>query len=65
MFVRCLTKASFDGTYSLLVLHFVSDAHRAVREMRRVLRPGARAQQPQFGPGAACAELAIVLGCSP
>ncbi|SEO21908.1 Ubiquinone/menaquinone biosynthesis C-methylase UbiE [Rhizobium tibeticum] len=31
----------FDGVYSLLVLHFVSDAHRAVREMRRVLRPGA------------------------
>jgi len=34
---------SFDGVYSLLVLHFVSDAHRAVREMRRVLRPGAAA----------------------
>ena len=33
----------FDGVYSLLVLHFVSDAHRAVREMRRVLRPGATA----------------------
>lgn len=32
---------AFDGVYSLLVLHFVSDAHRAVREMRRVLRPGA------------------------
>ncbi|WDZ75160.1 class I SAM-dependent methyltransferase [Ensifer adhaerens] len=31
----------FDGAYSLLVLHFVSDADRAVREMRRVLRPGA------------------------
>jgi SAM-dependent methyltransferase len=31
----------FDGVYSLLVLHFVSDPHRAVREMRRVLRPGA------------------------
>jgi ubiquinone/menaquinone biosynthesis C-methylase UbiE len=40
---------TFDGVYSLLVLHFVSDAHRAVQEMRRVLRP-----QPQFGPGAAC-----------
>lgn len=34
---------AFDGVYSLLVLHFVSDAHRAVREMRRVLRPGATA----------------------
>lgn len=31
----------FDGVYSLLVLHFVSDPHRAVRKMRRVLRPGA------------------------
>lgn len=31
----------FDGVYSLLVLHFVSDPHQAVREMRRVLRPGA------------------------
>lgn len=35
--------AEFDGVYSLLVLHFVSDPHRAVREMRRVLRPGATA----------------------
>ncbi|MEZ2126325.1 MULTISPECIES: class I SAM-dependent methyltransferase [unclassified Sinorhizobium] len=34
---------AFDAVYSLLVLHFVSDAHRAVREMRRVLRPGATA----------------------
>jgi SAM-dependent methyltransferase len=33
----------FDGVYSLLVLHFVSDPHRAVREMRRVLRSGATA----------------------
>lgn len=33
----------FDGIYSLLVLHFVSDPHLAVREMRRVLRPGATA----------------------
>jgi len=33
----------FDGVYSLLVLHFVSDPHQAVREMRRVLRPGATA----------------------
>src|SRR5262249_28509858 len=32
--------AEFDNVYSLLVLHFVSDPHRAVREMRRVLRPG-------------------------
>lgn len=34
---------TFDGAYSLLVLHFVSDGHKAVREMRRVLRPGASA----------------------
>ncbi|APO72184.1 SAM-dependent methyltransferase protein (plasmid) [Rhizobium gallicum] len=34
---------TFDGVYSLLVLHFVSDAHRAVQEMRRVLRPRAAA----------------------
>jgi SAM-dependent methyltransferase len=33
----------FDGVYSLLVLHFVSDPHRAVREMRRVLRQGGTA----------------------
>jgi len=33
----------FDGVYSLLVLHFVSDPHQAVREMRRVLRPGGTA----------------------
>ncbi|MGR9143153.1 class I SAM-dependent methyltransferase [Rhizobium leguminosarum] len=32
-----------DAAYSLLVLHFVSDAHKAAREMRRVLRPGAAA----------------------
>jgi len=32
---------TFDAAYSLLVLHFVSDAERAVREMRRVLKPGA------------------------
>lgn len=31
---------SFDAAYSLLVLHFVSDAHGALLEMRRVLRPG-------------------------
>lgn len=35
--------AAFDAVYSLLVLHFVSDPGRAVREMRRVLRPGATA----------------------
>ncbi|TIQ38540.1 MAG: class I SAM-dependent methyltransferase [Mesorhizobium sp.] len=33
----------FDGVYFLLVLHFVTDPHRALREMRRVLRPGATA----------------------
>jgi len=33
----------FDAAYSRLVLHFVSDPHRAVREMHRVLRPGATA----------------------
>ena len=33
--------ASFDAAYSLLVLHFVSDPPRALREMRRVLKPGA------------------------
>jgi SAM-dependent methyltransferase len=32
---------AFDAAYSLLVLHFVSDAHNAVQEMRRALRPGA------------------------
>jgi SAM-dependent methyltransferase len=30
----------FDRALSMLVLHFVSDAHRAVAEMRRVVRPG-------------------------
>ena len=38
----------FDGIYSLLVLHFVSDPHRAVREMRRVLRPGATGSSSTF-----------------
>ena len=33
--------ASFDRALSLLVLHFVPDANRAVSEMRRVARPGA------------------------
>jgi SAM-dependent methyltransferase len=32
--------ASFDRALSLLVLHFVSDAQQAAREMRRVVRPG-------------------------
>jgi ubiquinone/menaquinone biosynthesis C-methylase UbiE len=30
----------FDRALSMLVLHFVSDAHQAVREMVRVVRPG-------------------------
>lgn len=30
----------FDRALSMLVLHFVSDAHQAVREMLRVVRPG-------------------------
>ncbi len=30
----------FDRALSMLVLHFVSDAHQAVSEMRRVVRPG-------------------------
>lgn len=33
--------ASFDRVVSLLVLHFVPDAQRAVSELRRVARPGA------------------------
>jgi SAM-dependent methyltransferase len=32
--------ASFDRALSLLVLHFVPEAQRAVAEMRRVVRPG-------------------------
>ena len=32
--------AAFDRAFSMLVLHFVSDAQRAVAEMRRVVRPG-------------------------
>ena len=35
--------SSFEAVYSLLVLHFVSDADRAIGEMRRVLKPGALA----------------------
>lgn len=34
--------ASFDVTLAQLVLHFVSDAPRALREMRRVVAPGGR-----------------------
>lgn len=32
--------AAFDRAYSMLVLHFIPDAARAVAEMRRVVRPG-------------------------
>lgn len=32
--------ASFDHSLSMLVLQFIPDAHNAVREMRRVTRPG-------------------------
>jgi len=32
--------ASFDHTLSMLVLQFIPQANRAIREMRRVLRPG-------------------------
>ena len=32
--------AAFDRALSMLVLHFVSDAERAIAEMRRVVRPG-------------------------
>ena len=32
--------ASFDRALSLLVLHFVPEAEKAVAEMRRVVRPG-------------------------
>lgn len=32
--------ASFDRAFSLLVLHFIPDARKAVEEMRRVVRPG-------------------------
>jgi ubiquinone/menaquinone biosynthesis C-methylase UbiE len=31
---------SFDRAFSMLVLQFIPDAHRAVAEMRRVVRPG-------------------------
>jgi ubiquinone/menaquinone biosynthesis C-methylase UbiE len=31
---------SFDRAYSMLVLHFIPDAPRAVAEMQRVVRPG-------------------------
>ena len=36
------SKASFDASLALLVLNFIPDARRAVREMRRVTRPGGR-----------------------
>lgn len=32
--------AAFDRAFSMLVLHFIPDAKRAVAEMRRVVRPG-------------------------
>ncbi len=41
----------FDGAYSLLVLHFVSDPDRAVQEMRRVLRPGGSAAAAVWSDG--------------
>lgn len=37
------TDASFDHAMSMLVLHFIPDADAAVREMRRVTRPGGTA----------------------
>jgi SAM-dependent methyltransferase len=36
-----LADGSFDRVFSLLVLHFVPKAERAIAEMRRVARPGA------------------------
>ena len=43
--------ASFEAVYSLLVLHFVSNADRAISEMRRVLRPGALAAATVWASG--------------
>ncbi|MDI7864630.1 methyltransferase domain-containing protein [Rhizobiaceae bacterium n13] len=43
--------ASFEAVYSLLVLHFVSDADRAIAEMHRVLRPGALAAATVWASG--------------
>lgn len=43
--------ASFAAVYSLLVLHFVSDADRAIGEMRRVLQPGALAAATVWASG--------------
>ena len=37
---RCPTPTPFDRALSLLVLHFVPEAGKAVAEMRRVVRPG-------------------------
>jgi ubiquinone/menaquinone biosynthesis C-methylase UbiE len=42
---------SFEAVYSLLVLHFVSDPHRAIGEMRRVLRPGGLAAATVWATG--------------
>ncbi|NEK17289.1 methyltransferase domain-containing protein [Rhizobium leguminosarum] len=42
---------SFEAAYSLLVLHFVSDADRAIAEMRRVLRAGALAAATVWASG--------------
>lgn len=43
--------ASFGAVYSLLVLHFVSDADRAIGEMRRVLQPGGLAAATVWAAG--------------
>lgn len=39
--------ASFDHALSMLVLQFIPEADRAVREMRRVTRPGGPWPQPR------------------
>ena len=38
--------ASFHRVLSLLVLHFIPETEAAIREFRRVARPGLRSQQP-------------------
>lgn len=43
--------SSFEAVYSLLVLHFVSEADRAIGEMRRVLQPGALAAATVWASG--------------